>query len=280
MSHQEMLEERLRFLNIDRDAVSEIRNAKEILEPVMDEMLDRFYSRILGEPELRALFADQDVIDHARSAQKNHWLNTLFDGKYDSTYFEKTAQIGRAHFRVGLTPNWYIGGYCQMLGQFIGLIASEYADRGKPATQIIQAVSKAVFLDMDLVIHCYLDAKDSSMRQILRRATDFTADVTALNDDLNATATQIKATAEALSAQAAGQLGVTSGKAGALSGHMGEPEEPINELLAQSEQLLRQAAQLSERLKELQFSDRLYIDDGIPESAPLARLKALIFGNK
>jgi len=280
MPDQEMLEERLRFLNIDGNAVSEIRNAKDLLEPLMDEMLDRFYSHILGEPELRALFVDQDAIDSARSAQKNHWLKTLFDGKYDNTYFEKTAQIGRAHFRVGLTPNWYIGGYCHMLGQFIELISHKYSDNGKPAAQIIQAVTKAIFLDMDLVIHCYLDAKDSSMRQILRRATDFTTDVTALGDDLNAAATQIKATAETLSAQAAGQLGTTSSRAGALSEHMGDTEEPINELRAQADQLIHQTAQLNERLKELQFSDRLYIEDGIPESATLSRLKALIFGKK
>jgi len=271
MPHTQMMEERLSFLNIDHNTLSELRNAKDILEPAMDDMLDRFYSHILKEPDLRALFVDEDSIDSARSAQKNYWLKTLFDGKYDNTYFEKAAQIGRVHARVGLTPNWYIGGYCQMLGQFIELISNKYSDTGEPTTQIIQAVSKAVFLDMDLVIHSYLDAKDSSMRQILHRATNFTADVTALSDDLNATATQIKATADTLSAEVVGQLGTPSE-------HVGDSVERINELLVQTEQLFKQTAQLDERLKGLQFSDRLYIADSIPESGLIARLKAMLLG--
>lgn len=273
MPHTQMMEERLSFLNIDHNTLSELRNAKDILEPAMDDMLDRFYSHILKEPDLRALFVDEDSIDSARSAQKNYWLTTLFDGKYDNTYFEKAAQIGRVHARVGLTPNWYIGGYCLMLGQFIELISNKYSDTGEPTTQIIQAVSKAVFLDMDLVIHSYLDAKDSSMRQILHRATNFTADVTALSDDLNTTATQIKATADTLSAEVVGQLGTPSE-------HVGDSVERINELLAQTEQLFKQTAQLDERLKGLQFSDRLYIADSNPESGLIARLKAMLLGKK
>ncbi|MDH3417978.1 MAG: protoglobin domain-containing protein [Gammaproteobacteria bacterium] len=262
MPHTQLMEERLRFLQIDHNTLSELRQAKEFLEPAMDELLDRFYSHLLGEPDLRALFADEDAIDRARSAQKNHWLKTLFEGKFDNTYFEKAGQIGRAHFRVGLTPNWYIAGYCQMLGQFIELISNEYSNRGKPATQIIQAVSRAIFLDIDLVIHCYLDAKDSYMRQILRHATEFTADVTALGDELSASATQINATAETLSA------------------HAGNAAEQISELLAQAAQLTRQTEQLDARLKELQFRDKLYIDESTPESGTISRLKALVLGKK
>ncbi|MDH3468958.1 MAG: protoglobin domain-containing protein, partial [Gammaproteobacteria bacterium] len=74
MPHTQMMEERLRFLDIDGNAVAELRNAKDILESAMDEMLDRFYSHILREPDLRALFVDEDAIARARSGQKNHWL--------------------------------------------------------------------------------------------------------------------------------------------------------------------------------------------------------------
>jgi len=280
MPHTQMMEERLEFLNIDGNALSELRIARDILEPEMDAMLDRFYEHILAEPDLQALFVNKDDIDHARSAQKNHWLKTMFDGKYDSTYFEKAAQIGRAHFRIGLTPNWYIGGYCQMLVQFIELLSNKYADKGESAAQIIQAVSKAVFLDMDLVIHCYLDAKEGSTRQVLRRATDFAGDVTALNDELNVAATKIKATAEKLSAEARGERGTTTTTADEVSEHVVDSSERINELLAQAEDLNRQTTQLDERLKELQFRDKLYFDENPPQSGTFSRLKALVLGQK
>ena len=273
MPHTEIMEERLRLLNIDRDVVSELRKAKDILEPAMDEMLDRFYSYIRSEPGLQALFTDEGAIARARSAQKNHWL-TLFDGKYDKTYFEKTVRIGQAHARIGLTLDWYIAGYYQMFGQFIELISDKYSGRGELATQIIQAVSKVIFLDMDLVIHCYLDNKDSSMRHILHRATDFRADVWTFSDDLNAIATQIKATAETLSAEANGQLGNTSRTTGTQSEDMDDTNKHIDELLALAEQLSRQTTQLDERLKKLPLSDKLYLEDDASKSGAFSRLIA------
>jgi len=277
MPHTEIMEERLRLLNIDHDVISELRKAKDILEPAMDEMLDRFYSYILSEPDLQALFADEGVIASARSSQKNHWL-TLFDGKYDKAYFEKTVRIGQAHARIGLTLDWYIAGYYQMFGQFIELISDKYSGRDELATQIIQAVSKVIFLDMDLVIHCYLDDKDSTMRHILRRATDFRADVWTFSDDLNAIATQIKVTAETLSAEANGQLGSTSRSAGTQSEDVDDANKHIDELLAQAEQLSRQTTQLNERLKKLPLSDKLYLEDDASKSGTFSRLIAMVLG--
>ena len=276
MPHTEMLEERLRLLSIDRDVLSELPKAKHILEPAMDNMLDRFYSYIRSEPDLLALFADEGAIARARSAQKNHWL-TLFDGKYDKAFFEKSVRIGHAHARIGLTLDWYMAGYYQMFDQFIELISDNYSGRGELATRVIQAISKVIFLDMDLVIHCYLDNKDSDMRHILRRATDFRADVWTFSDDLNAIATQIKATAETLSAEVDGQLGNTSRTAGTQSEQV-DANKHIDELLAQAEQLSRQTTQLDARLKKLPRSDKLYLEDDASKSGAFSRLIAMVLG--
>jgi hypothetical protein len=277
MAQMEMLEERLRFLQLDQDVISELRNAKIMLEPAMDELLDRFYAHILREPGLRSLFADKDAIERARSAQKKHWLSTLFEGKFDNHYLEKAAKIGLAHFHAGLTPTWYIGGYCKMLIQFIELISKTYSESGKSPSKIVEAVSKAIFLDMDVVIHCYLDVKDSSMRQILRRATKFTSDVTALSDDLNAAASRIRVNADALSAEPFGQPGIVTSMAGKPSKPAAENDQRINDLLVQTQELCRCATLLDERLKELQFGDKLYIDESHPQSGLISRMKALIF---
>jgi methyl-accepting chemotaxis protein len=100
------------------------------------------------------------------------------------------------------------------------------------------------------------------MRQVLRRATEFTADVSALSDDLTGSATQIRAAAES------------------LSGNPDDAEKRITELTAFVEQLSRQAARLDARLKELQFRDKLYIEEEVPDSGTMSRLKALILGKK
>lgn len=280
MPKTRMMEERLRFLNIDRDVVAELRKAKDILEPAMNEMLDRFYAHILGEPELRALFVDPESIDRARAAQQKHWQEALFDGNYGNDYYEKANQIGRAHARVGLTPNWYIGAYSQMLGQFIDLITASYVDRNETPTRIIQAVSKIVFLDMDLVIQCYLDAKDDSMLQILSRATDFKADVWSISDDLNAIAVAIKSTAEALSSAAPEQSGTPPSGNSASAENGAATMARVRELLEQAENLSHKSNELDERLKRMMLNEKLYVEEPEPPPGFIQNLKSLFPRNR
>jgi hypothetical protein len=52
-------------------------------------------------------------------------LSTLFGGNFNSSYFDRTLQIGKAHARIGLDPHWYIGGYAKMLVQFVNTLAND-----------------------------------------------------------------------------------------------------------------------------------------------------------
>ena len=79
MPHTDMIEERLRFLEIDQDVTKELRNVRQTLEPEMDRMLDEFYSHILDEPQVKAVFADDKAVERARQAQKESLAqNTLW----------------------------------------------------------------------------------------------------------------------------------------------------------------------------------------------------------
>ena len=275
MPHTQLIAERLRFLEIDTGTRNDIRQAKQLIEPEIDGMLDRFYAHIFEEPELRKLFADTDTAARARAGQKNHWLNSLFNGTYDNDFFERAEQIGRAHARVGLTPNWYIGGYCYMLGQFVELVADKCADEKESAARILNSITKAIFLDMDMVILSYLDAKDSSMRQILRRATDFRADVATLSAGLTKTATQIQALVGALPTEAGNYPAAAPTREESAAGNQAGNE--LNTLVAR---LSEQTARLEKRLGDLQFVDRLYIHDDAARTGILARLKAWLSGRK
>ena len=258
MSHTQLLEERLRFLDIGSDTIDDIQTAGNIMEPVIDSMLDRFYEHILAQPELRELFTDSEAISRARAGQKNHWLNSLFRGSFDNRFFEQTKHIGHAHACAGVTPNWYIGGYCYMLGQFNEHIAREFAADSTLATRLQQSVTKAIFLDMDLVIHCYLEIKDSAIRKILHRAIDFRAEVAKIGNELTTITTLLQDAAKAAAAEQNDRT---------------EASNYLNSLIEQSSE---NAEKLNRRLSELQFGDRLYITDDPAEYGLLARIRALM----
>ncbi|MDH3491458.1 MAG: protoglobin domain-containing protein [Gammaproteobacteria bacterium] len=263
MPNTAIIEERLRFLEIDQEVIEELGNAKRLLEPEMDRMLEEFYSHILDEPQVKAIFADDKVIERAREAQKKHWLQTLFDGKFKSAYFDKAERIGRAHARVGLTPNWYIGGYSKMLAQFVQHISVAAAREGRDASPIIGALCKAVLLDLDLVIHCYLEAKDESMLEILARATKFTSDMDQLNTELSVMTAQVKESTEDMSKNA---------------NDNDRHASQLASLRIHVDALTDKAKQIDERISQLKTGDRLYLHKGSDQTGTFAKLKALILG--
>ncbi len=276
MPYKELMEERLRLLSIDDKTMQKIRQAKDILEPAMDEVLDNLYSHILDEPDLQPLFADKSEIDKARAAQKKHWIETLFIGKYDNAFYERTSRIGRAHARIGLTPSWYIGGYNRMLCEFIDLIYKHYAYKAAVAISIIQAISKIIYLDMDLVINCYLDAKDESIRRMLVSSTELRAEMWKFSDELNAVAAEINSTAEDLSEDTQNNLRSNDSTPGSHARNWGEMHESTKLLLSQAEQLKTRTGRLDEHLKHLPLNEKLYL----PEAGPLTVLKDMFCGRK
>lgn len=258
MPYTELIEDRLRFIEMDEHDMLELQQARQYIEPEIDAMLERFYEHILSYPEFKALFDDEESIRRARTAQKQHWLEELFGGRFSSSYFNKTDKIGRAHARVGLAPSWYVGSYSNMLNQFIGRICDEAEKEGRAACDTVQAVCKAVLLDVDLVTHCYLEAKNEAMRQVLRRATDFAGDVAELSGGLAATSDRVEEAAAGISAVEAGSARQTA---------------QLQTLLEHVESLVEQSRAIDNRIGELQFRDRLYIEE---EPSTLDKLKSMI----
>ena len=263
MPHTEMMEERLRFLQIDQDVLEELRGAKQFLEPEIGRILERFYSHILDEPQVKAIFADDESIERARQAQKNYWLNTLFGGKFDSAYVDQAQLIGRAHARIGLTLNWYIGGYSNILVQVIQRISLLAPKWGRNPTPIIEAVCKVVLLDLDVVIHCYLEARDRVMLDLLMRATLVIDELAEMSNELGLATAQIRVSTEAL-------LEDTNEN----EGQTGIPEE----LLVHTGALADKVRQIDERISELKVSDRLYLKSGTEHTETFAKLKAQLLG--
>ena len=263
MPHTEMMEERLRFLQIDQDVIEELRDAKQFLEPEIGRILERFYSHILDEPQVKAIFADDASIERAQQAQKNYWLKTLFGGKFDSAYFDQAQQIGRAHARIGLTLNWYIGGYCNMLVQVIQRISLLAPKWGRNPRRIIEAVCKVVLLDLDVVIHCYLEAKDRVMLDLLMRSTNLIDELADMSNELGLATAHIKVSTEALLIDTTENEGKT-----------GRPEE----LLVHTGALADKVKQIDERISELKVSDRLYLKSGIEHTETFSKLKSQLLG--
>ena len=148
---------RLEYLKIDQETRGLLRDFLPLLEGNLKEILNAFYGHITQWPDLKTLAGDEQKIRRLKAAQHQHWT-TLFSGRFDEDYFRRSTAIGQAHERIGLLPRWYMGGYLFTLMRITEILGKQYRRKPELLVKTIQAVLKAVFLDMDLAVTVYIDA--------------------------------------------------------------------------------------------------------------------------
>ncbi len=166
------LQRRLEFLELSPAAQAQLRAMKPTLDRIVGPALDAFYAKIQTDPHTRAFFPTPAVVDHAKGKQAAHW-RTLAAAEFGADYADNAARIGHAHARLGLEPQWYIGGYALVLEQLIHRLVGEQKvgafGGGRKAREDLAdqlgVLVKAALLDMDLAITTYLDALEDKRRQ-------------------------------------------------------------------------------------------------------------------
>ncbi len=166
------LSDRLIFMGLDDHALSDLEAIRSIIEREMPAGLDRFYEQVRKTPHVLEFFRDEEHIRTAKSAQLRHW-SAITAGQLDDKYMSKVQNIGLTHARIGLEPQWYIGGYALVLEHLIGAIISELWPRGLTSrtsargrmVDPIVAITKAVMLDIDIAISVYLEKERDDVTQ-------------------------------------------------------------------------------------------------------------------
>lgn len=207
---------RMRFLGFEDRHLRALREAKDRLAPHLPGAVDKFYRGMESWSNLTSMFADPSRRKHAHDSQLVHW-GRLFSGTFDVEYLESVRRIGRTHSRIGLEPRWFLGAYAQILSALqaacflpedrkrVKLVRGQVQPES-PAT-LLQALTLASTLDMDLVITVYLEENQKRHLSNLNQLSDtFRNSVSQTIGDassaLRAASTQIQASAKETVARA------------------------------------------------------------------------------
>ncbi len=202
------IEDRLRFIEIDAETRARLRALRPWLQAELPGILDAFYAHLWQFPEMQAMFASEAVRQHARDAQLRHWL-LIAEGNYDQSYVDSVRRIGQAHHRLGLSPQWYIGGYARVMThlqmRIVEALRTRWPARAKTAdcAADVAAIGKAALLDMDFAISIYLEegerAKEDSLTQL---ATAFKKNVAGIVEEVAQASGALDGTAKGMLANA------------------------------------------------------------------------------
>src|SRR5438034_10303861 len=128
---------------------------RPIAEATVDRIVSDFYAHLLSFPELeRLLRAEPGRIAKLQGLQRGYFLS-LSEGRFDPDYFESRLRVGDAHQRIGLRPAWYIGAFALYLRLALRALVEATGD-GARVLPTIEALIKAIFLDMSLAMDTYI----------------------------------------------------------------------------------------------------------------------------
>ncbi|MFZ5691532.1 MAG: methyl-accepting chemotaxis protein [Pseudomonadota bacterium] len=172
MPDVDTLKQRLDFMQLDAAASQAIRSLKPVIDKELPAVLDFFYTHIQSYPEAARHFKEPARAVQAKNAQLKHWQR-ISGGEFSDDYLTSVRRIGEAHARIGLPPQWYIGGYALIAERLVAAAIQATRPKGlwfggkqaAEAAAAIGALIKAVFLDMDIAISTYIEAAEEGRRR-------------------------------------------------------------------------------------------------------------------
>ncbi|MAW98807.1 MAG: chemotaxis protein [Sphingomonas sp.] len=196
--------DRLAYVGLTDEMRNQLSAFLPTLESALPAMVDAFYANLNRWPNLSGKFSGSGAMSRAGSAQISHWKK-LFSGKFDDEYVASVRQIGMVHSRIGLEPQWYLGGYSFLLRHIFEHVGKVTGRKGLgtgqsvKATKLCAAINMAALIDMDLAISGYIfENKASYDAKLSGLASEFEANVGSLVERLASSSNELEGTARSM----------------------------------------------------------------------------------
>lgn len=115
------IDQRLAFHRITSQDLLNLKDFKQLVEPVLDDVLDQLYAHLRDDSVATELFRNDGMMQRAKQAQLKHWRDRVFSGQFDEHYVDAVRRINLAHLKVGVDLWLYVGSYSFILNE-VGFI--------------------------------------------------------------------------------------------------------------------------------------------------------------
>lgn len=156
-----------RFVGLDAATRQHLRAAKPAVTRAIPGILERFYDHLMADPHLKGIVDRHAAVDCLKRAQAAHWSHVL-DGTFDADYRRRATAIGEAHHRIGLSPEWYLGGYAMLLGELLRAAIQGRRQSRRGIADTVDALARAVVFDMERVIRVYINTAEGALETELK----------------------------------------------------------------------------------------------------------------
>ncbi|WP_175581332.1 globin-coupled sensor protein [Thalassospira sp. HF15] len=236
------MKRRLEFIGLDEPKIKELKRAWPVIEKNLPAMLDEFYRRVMNDEGLARIVGDPSNIEGLKNAQSKHWAK-LFEGAFDQSFYDDVRRIGKAHERIGLTPESYVSAYNFMLGEIISVLCKNFHRDGQLPV-LITASTQALLIDVEMAITVYYEETQKTYSAKLNEMSDeFEKTIGTVVSAVSSSATEMSQASESLMSsmqetqgeveKARGAAEISADNATTVAGAAEELDSSIREISSQ-----------------------------------------------
>jgi len=155
---------RLNYLEFSDEDAEILRNLGVQLMPYKKEITDAIFdviSTLAPKSKLGHEF-DSDKVQRGQMA----YFESLLAGCYDTAYLESRIQVGLAHQKLGLKPEWYLPVFKKYLSLLTPYILRFYAGDLLHFERVQDALLKILFFDIGIALDACAYTEKSALNQI------------------------------------------------------------------------------------------------------------------
>lgn len=158
-------ERRLALLELgEGDRALAERLQREVIEPQVDSIVERFYAHQRRFPEIMAIIGGEAAVTHLKQTQRNYLLSLGRDFG-TKAYFNERLRVGWVHARQQVPLSLYQSMYRLLQQLIIDAIPAALRDQPGAFEALSGFVLKVTTLDMSLAIETYHTIQVDELRQ-------------------------------------------------------------------------------------------------------------------
>ncbi|WLR52646.1 protoglobin domain-containing protein [Bacillus tianshenii] len=147
--------EMIEYIGLEEKHLTLLNNYQSYIESKTQQVIVRFYNRMAAVPKLAEIAETNSTFQRLVQTQVDYFKH-LFTDTIDDAYIHYVTRIGAAHARIGLEPDWYMGGVTVYLDEMMAL-CSDLED-GLP---LYHAFTKRLLFDTKIALLAYDRLKEN-----------------------------------------------------------------------------------------------------------------------
>ena len=144
-----------RYVQFDAEDEAALAALHPVLLPELVRIAEVFYRRILNHEGARTALEGGESQVGRLKATLIDWMDRLFSGPWDESYFELRCRIGRVHVRIALPQHYIFGAMNVLRIELFQVLERVHAGRPADLSRSRRAVDRIIDLELAIMLHTY-----------------------------------------------------------------------------------------------------------------------------